>query len=125
MKLVYVLGLKSLSKIYDIDDMSFLDKQFSIRVPLITSVKLLYNGKLFKNIYVGKEMNLYTLINNKYYIDKYELDNEELLLMSLKGYKKVCLLNYNRFESKMIGLNQDDIVVSDYYALRTKLTNIS
>ena len=45
--------------------------------------------------------------------------------MSLKGYKKVCLLNYNRFESKMIGLNQDDIVVSDYYALRTKLTNIS
>ena len=74
------------------------------------------------SIYVGKEIALDA--QSKYYIEKYDLDKEELARFKQRGYERVCLLNFKKYDLILIGLKKQDRVVPDYYALKNNLAKL-
>lgn len=126
---VYGIGRLGKTKEYSCYTSNFLvplNKQLQNQVPLITSITLSVNSSSFKrklfSIYVGKELNLNSI--NDYYIEKYDLDQEELEKFRDAGYGRVCLLNYKKYDTFLIGLKSRDRVVPDYYALKRKLDQL-
>ena len=105
-----------------------LQKQKNLSFPLITSITvralskdLQRKSKLF-SIYVGKELRLHAY--NDYYIEKYGLDDEELIRLRNEGYERVCLLNYKKYDVVIVPLCKEDKVVPDYFALKRDLTKL-
>jgi len=130
LSLTYGIGKCAKTKEYQFYNSQFLEplkKQISISIPLITSATLHSSFEHKKqplfSIYVGKELN--THCSNNYYLDKYDLDEEELERYRDAGYERVCLLNYKKYDVVLIGLNKEDKVVSDYYALRRDLLKLN
>lgn len=129
LSLVYGIGTHAYTKEYFFSSSSFLkplQKQISSSFPFITSItvnamKEKKKRELF-SIYVGKELNLHAY--NDYYIQKYDLDLQELERFRDAGYDRVCLLNYKKYDLVMIGLKKSDKVVPDYYALKRNLMNL-
>lgn len=124
--LVYGIGKKAKSVEYSCsnsDALNPLVKQISLSIPLITSVTLKTKQKKeLYSIYVGKEF--YLNCSNDYYIEKYDLDAEELERFKDAGYERVCLLNYKKYDPVIIGLKKSDKVVPDYYALKSNMTKL-
>ena len=122
----YGYGKQGKSKEYTFYNSCFLEplqKQISSSIPLITSVTLTSSSKkaLF-SIYVGKELYLSSI--DDYYIEKYDLDIEELERFSDAGYQRICLLNYKKYDVVLIGLGPNDRVVSDYFALKREMVKL-
>lgn len=129
LSLIYGIGKKAYTKEYSLNQDCFLkplQKQISLSFPLVTSVTLrVKKSKISKDlfsIYVGKELNLKNY--NDYYIQKYDLDLDELERLRDAGFERVCLLNYKKYDLVLIGLQKDDIVVPDYYALKRNILNL-
>lgn len=125
MTCVYGIGRLGKSKEYSFYNSSFLSplqKQLNLTVPLITSITLKVHQREICSIYVGKELFLNSM--NEYYIKKYDLDVEELERFHDAGFERVCLLNYKKYDTFLIGLHKRDQVVSDYYALKRKLEKL-
>ena len=123
---VYGIGRLGKTKEYSCYTSNFLTplhKQLQLNVPLITSITLRvkkeFGNRVLFSIYVGKELNLKALPS--YYVEKYDLDMEEIERFLDAGYERDCLLNYKKYDSFLIGLNPRDKVVPDYYALKRKL----
>ena len=38
--------------------------------------------------------------------------------LSLKGYSKACLLNFKKYNQIIVGINNEDMIVNDYYDLK-------
>ena len=130
LSVVYGIGSHAKTKAYDFASKRFLDpleKQTRLSFPLITSITIRMMEKDEKihelfSIYVGKELNLHAY--NDYYIQKYELDLEELNHLKKEGYDRVCLLNYKKYDMVLIGLKKQDKVVPDYFHLRKDLMKL-
>lgn len=129
LSLVYGIGSHACTKEYFFSSSSFLNplqKQISSSFPFITSITVKAMNQKKKrelfSIYVGKELNLNAY--NDSYIEKYDIDLEELERLRDAGYERVCLLNYKKYDSVMIGLKKRDKVVPDYYALKRNLLNL-
>ncbi len=120
MVLKYLIGTSSYTNPSSLD---FLNKQFKIDVPLITGATITSNKNNI-NLYVGKEFNRSDYVRDFDIISKYDLDLEELAGIYTKGYKKAVLLNYKKYEPVLIGINDNDIVVPDYYALRNEIVKL-
>lgn len=126
---VYGIGKQARTKEYSFYNSCFLEplnKQSSLSIPLITSVTLkaknVFEQQELFSIYVGKE--IYLNCYNDYYIDKYDIDVDELERYRDAGYERVCLLNYKKYDLVMIGLRKQDRVVPDYYALKRDLMRL-
>ncbi len=128
--LVYGIGSHAKSKEYFLGSdrvLDMLDRQAKLSFPLITSITLRMNKPEEKirdlfSIYVGKELNLHSY--NHYYIQKYDLDEEELEHFKKEGYDRVCLLNYKKYDLVMIGLKKQDKVVPDYFHLKKDIVKL-
>ena len=116
----YVIGKSSYTKkmnIEDAENIEIMNKQLSLSIPLITGVKI-ENKKEIKNIFVGKEINLQSIISKNYWTEKYELSIDELMEIALQGFKRACLLNYKKYDQIIVGVAEEDIIVPDYFALK-------
>ncbi len=116
----YQIGESSFTNRFTKDFDSLVTKQLGLTIPLITSVKL-ENNKDSKRIYVGKEINLNSIHEDNYFIKKYEIDMNDLLDISSKGYNKACLLNYKKYDLIIVGIDDNSEIVPDYYALKKKI----
>lgn len=124
--LVYGIGKKAKTKEYSFSSSDILKplvRQISLSIPLITSItlKTKQQEELY-SIYVGKEFHLNCF--DEYYIEKYDLNVEELERFRDAGYERVCLLNYKKYDPVIIGLKKEDKVVPDYYALKSNMTKL-
>jgi len=130
LSLVYGIGAQAKSKEYSLYEKNLWDplkKQEHLSFPVITSITVRATIPKYKkndlfSIYVGKELNLRHF--NDYYLQKYDLDEEELMDFKNQGYERVCLLNYKKYDLVMIGLKKFDKVVPDYYALKRDVTKL-
>ena len=116
----YVIGKSSYTKkmnFEDAENIEIMNKQLSLSIPLITGVKI-ENKKEIKNIFVGKEINLQSIISKNYWTEKYELSIDELMEIALQGFKRACLLNYKKYDQIIVGVAEEDIIVPDYFALK-------
>ena len=121
----YQIGLKSYTKKLPIQNQIPMNKQFSLSLPLITGATVSLPIKKVVKILVGKEINLQNIAYDKYKIEKYNLNINELADLALKGYKKACLLNYKKYDQVIVGMNNDDYIVSDYFALKRVIDDIA
>ncbi|MBR1679130.1 MAG: hypothetical protein IJ772_02935 [Bacilli bacterium] len=122
MKISYRLGTKSWTKEVEENLFDVLQKQLEISIPMITGAKIVKEDGSEKQILVGKKINLSFNTNYQtYYTDKYDLSLEELIDLYLEGFSSVCLLNYKKYDPIVVGLREEDEVVSDYYALKEKI----
>ena len=126
---VYGIGKQARTREYSIYQSEFLiplQKQLSLSFPLITSITLQKEEEHLKkelfSIYVGKEITLNRL--NDYYIQKYDIDEDELERFRDAGYERVCLLSYKKYDLVLVGLKKQDKVVSDYFALKRNLLRL-
>ena len=60
----------------------------------------------------------------RYYIKRYDISYDDLIDLLLQGYKRVCLLNYKKYDQILVGIEETDEVVPDYFALRTSLEKL-
>lgn len=118
----FIIGNSSFTKLKYIEDLDIIEKQLKISTPLITGAKIINNAKCI-NIFVGKEIGLNHFLNNNYWINKYDLSVEKLIDINLNGFKRACLLNFKKYEQIVIGINDNDVIVPDYYALKKMLIN--
>lgn len=114
----YQIGLKSWTRKLPIENLTPIQEQFQISYPLITGATIEYLPKKELKIHVGKEINLQNISLEKYKIKKYQIDINALTDLFLKGYQRACLLNYKKYDQILIGLNKEEIIVPDYYALK-------
>ena len=122
MKISYRLGTKSWTQEVEENLFDVLQKQLEISIPMITGAKIVKEDGSEKQILVGKKIDLSFNTNYQtYYTDKYDLSLEELIDLYLEGFRSVCLLNYKKYDPIVVGLREEDEVVSDYYALKEKI----
>lgn len=121
----YQIGLKSHTKKIPIENQTPIEKQFAISLPLITGAKIIFPLKKEIKIVVGKEINLQKIALEKYKIEKYDLNLEDLAKLALKGYTRACLLNYKKYDQIVVGIEKEDYIVSDYFALKRFIDKIS
>ena len=126
--LFYGIGSVGKTREYSFRSENYLNPlhlQNTLSIPLITSVTVrgYLSKKKCKNdlfsIYVGKELFLNE--KNEYYIDKYDLDVSSLERFQKEGFERVCLLNYNKYDFVLVGLQKEDKVVPDYYSLKREM----
>lgn len=121
MKEIYVkyhIGEKSFTKDFPITNPVPINKQLKISMPLITGATIHLPIDKDVKILIGKEINLDQIALDETKIAKYNLDLDELANLSLQGFNKACLLNFKKYEQIVVGLNNDDVIVSDYFALK-------
>lgn len=126
MKIQYLVGTSSYTPFYEIKNnngMDIINKQLSMSVPLITGACLKDNHNI-QNIYVGKEISLKDINERNYWIQKYDLPIDHLIDIALKGYKRACVLNYKKYDSVVVGVKDNDIIVPDYYALKNRIESL-
>ncbi len=103
---------------------TFLEKQFSLSIPLITGVCIKKRQKKKEevhNIYVGRELSISDFQKNPVLYEKYNITLEDLADFAVQGYDKVCVLNYKKYDTALVGLSSKDYVVPDYFALKKAL----
>ena len=119
-KISYLVGTSSFTKQMNINEkenVDFINKQLSLSIPLITGVKI-EEKKETKQIFVGKEISLDHINENNYWVQKYDIPLEKLTDLLLLGFKRACVLNFKKYDSVIVGVHDEDIVVPDYYALK-------
>ena len=52
---------------------------------------------------------------------KYDISMEDLADLYALGFKRACILNFKKYDTVIVGMNDDDIVVPDYFALKKAL----
>lgn len=123
MKIQYTIGTHSYTEEMKDINLSFLNRQLKLSTPLITQVKLIYRNEI-QTIFVGKEITLEELSKRNYFMHKYDLSFDEMVSISLKGYKRACLLNYKKYDSIIVGVKKGDKIVPDYYALKREVIKL-
>ena len=122
MKISYRIGTSAWTKEYEENPFDLLQKQLKLSIPMITGAKIVKEDGSEKQIFVGRKIDLYFNTNYQtYYADKYDLSIDELIDLYLEGYHSVCLLNYKKYDQVVVGVHEEDEVVSDYYALKEKI----
>lgn len=119
-KISYLVGTSSFTKQMNINEkenVDFINKQLSLSIPLITGVKI-EEKKETKQIFVGKEISLDHINEKNYWVQKYDIPLEKLTDLLLLGFKRACVLNFKKYDSVIVGVHDEDIVVPDYYALK-------
>jgi len=123
MKIQYMIGTTSCTE--EDKNLDFLDKQLQLSIPLVTGVNIKYKEnkkeKLAK-IYVGKEINLKEYQKEKFLLEKYDISLNDLAEVAVLGYSRACLLNYKKYETVLVGVENDALVVPDYFALKKMIT---
>ncbi len=121
-RIQYLIGKSSYTNEYPIqNNWELLQKQFSLAIPLITGVNIRYkkNKKDYlQKIYVGKEISLKEHSNLDSILNKYEMDMENLADIAVLGYDRACLLNFKKYDQVLVGVENNTIIVPDYYALK-------
>lgn len=118
----YNIGNSSFTNWQDITNLNIIEKQLNLSIPLITGVKILNDNKCL-NVFVGKEILLQQFLNNSFWLTKYDLAVEKLIDINLNGFKRACLLNFKKYEQIVVGIDDKDIIVPDYFALKKWLIN--
>ena len=116
----YVIGSHSYTKkrkLLDSQNMKIVDKQLKLSIPLITGARI-ESKNWKKQIFIGKEIDLRDIPFKSHLFEKYDVSLEDLIDISLKGFKRVCLLNYKKYDQILMGVCEEDIIVPDYYAFR-------
>ena len=128
LKIQYIIGKSCVSKDYNFaNNMNVLNKQFLLSIPLITGVRIKYKKnkkKYLQKIYVGKELYLKDIIREEYLLNKYNLEVSDVADIAVMGYKRACLLNFKKYDQVMVGVDDNSIIVPDYYALKKLLFQI-
>lgn len=128
LKIQYMIGKSSLSEKYPINEHpSILKKQFEISIPLITGAKITYRKHKqnhLEKIYVGKEIPLKEIVREEDLLEKYDITLDDLADLAVLGYDRVCLLNFKKYDTVIVGVEKNAIVVPDYYALKNKIYQI-
>ncbi len=114
----YQIGEKCFTKDFPVTNPVPILKQLRLSLPLITGATIKLPLKENINILIGKEINLDKISLEKYKIEKYDLNLDQLADLSLKGYKKACLLSFKKYDQIIIGVKEQDIVVADYFSLK-------
>lgn len=126
----YGIGNKAKSNEYILNskfDLDPINKQIELTFPIVTSatIHMEQKDKNIKNelcrIYVGKEFDLQEFLFHDENLEKYEIDQTDILKLMLQGYHRFCLLNYKKYDQIIVGLKEHDLVVSDYFALKTNI----
>ena len=104
------------------ENLAFLDKQLHLSIPLITGADICSKKKKIK-IYVGKEINLKEYSKETYLREKFDISLETLADIAVQGYDRACLLNYKKYDQVIIGVEEDALIVPDYFALKTNIMN--
>ena len=121
MKEIYVkyhIGENSVTKEYPVTNPIPINKQLNISLPLITGATIHLPIEKDIKILVGKEIDLNQIALDKPKLEKYDLNLDELADLSLKGYSKACLLNFKKYNQIIVGINNEDMIVNDYYDLK-------
>ena len=119
--LQFYIGKNSLTKENQVSPFKLLEKQLSLSIPLITGMKITFQKKKKKwnqKVYVGRELKIEDLQKNPSLLEKYNINFEELADIAVEGYQKVCLLNYKKYDSVLVGVKEEDLIVPDYFALK-------
>lgn len=114
----YQIGKSSVTKEFSINNQIPIQKQLHLSLPLITGATIHLPIEKNIKIIIGKEINLDQINLEKYKIEKYDIDISELADLALKGYRKACLLNYKKYDSVVVGVKDDDMIVSDFLSLK-------
>ncbi len=124
MKIQYFIGKNSHTKMLPLENFDFLEKQFALSIPLITKVTIFLKEKKKEkqqSIYVGKEILLTEIKKENSLLEKYGISMEDLADVYALGFKRACLLNFKKYDPILVGMNQEDLVVPDYFALKKAL----
>ncbi len=119
--LQFLIGKNSLTKENQGSPFALLEKQLSLSIPLITGMNITFQKKKKKwnqKVYVGRELKIQELQKNPNLLEKYNINIEELADIAVEGYQKVCVLNYKKYDSVLVGVNDEDLIVPDYFALK-------
>ncbi len=120
----YAIGTSSWTREFPKEEfLEPLNKQFHISIPLITGVNIKRKGEdgFSQKIYVGKEINLKEYSKEQYLRNKFNIPIADLADIAVKGFERACLLNYKKYDQILIGIEEDALVVPDYFALKTSL----
>jgi len=128
LKIQYMIGKSSLSEKYSMNDnFEVLKKQFELSIPLITGARITYK-KNKKNhsqkIYVGKEIPVKEHMNEEELFEKYNITLNDIADVAVLGYDRVCLLNFKKYDTVVVGVEENAIVVPDYFALKNTIHQI-
>ena len=122
-KITYRIGVSSWTEKNSMqENLAFLDKQLLLSIPLITGADICSKKKKIK-IYVGKEINLKEYSKETYLREKFVIPLETLADIAVQGYDRACLLNYKKYDQVIIGVEEDALIVPDYFALKTNIMN--
>lgn len=122
-KITYRIGVSSWTEKNSMqENLAFLDKQLHLSIPLITGADICSKKKKIK-IYVGKEINLKEYSKETYLREKFDISLETLADIAVQGYDRACLLNYKKYDQVIIGVEEDALIVPDYFALKTNIVN--
>ena len=119
--LQFLIGKNSLTKESQISPFELLEKQLSLSIPLITGMNVTFQKKKKKwnqREYVGRELKIQELQKDPSLLEKYNITIEELADIAVEGYQKVCVLNYKKYDSVLVGVSEEDLIVPDYFALK-------
>lgn len=119
--LQFYIGKNSLTKETKGYPFEFLEKQLSLSIPLITGMIITFQKKKKKwnqRVYVGRELKIQDIQKNPNLLEKYNINLEELADIAVEGYQKVCILNYKKYDSVLVGVKDEDLIVPDYFALK-------
>ena len=119
--LQFLIGKNSLTKESQVSPLELLEKQLSLSIPLITGMNITFQKKKKKwnqRVYVGRELKIQELQKDPSLLEKYNITIEELADIAVEGYQKVCVLNYKKYDSVLVGVSEEDLIVPDYFALK-------
>ena len=119
--LQFLIGKNSLTKESQVSPFELLEKQLSLSIPLITGMNITFQKKKKKwnqRVYVGRELKIQELQKDPSLLEKYNITIEELADIAVEGYQKVCVLNYKKYDSVLVGVSEEDLIVPDYFALK-------
>ncbi len=125
LKVQYIVGKSSKSLEYSIlNNLDFLEKQFRLSIPLITGAHISYRRnkkKYCQKIYVGKEIFVKNVNFADDFYEKYNITLDDIADVAVLGYDRVCVLNFKKYDSIVVGVEEDAVVVPDYFALKNKI----
>ncbi len=134
-KFQYLIGKNSCTQEFNFFPFEFLNKQFQMSIPIITGICVKIKEKKkekIQKIYVGKELTIQDFTRNPKLYEKYDIELEQLADLAVLGYDRICILNYKKYDTVMVGVEKSELVVPDYFALKKimylmeeKLKNIS
>ena len=133
--LTYGVGVHAKTKEYKLEsdsNIDFINQQLKMSIPVLTHatihVKMNHPSHPLKNdlytIYIGKEFDIDTFLYHEENYSKYDISTVDILKLMMKGFTRFCLLNYKKYDQVIVGLKENDRVVTDYYALRTNINKM-